>query len=402
MPRIHWRASISVVLCTFLISIGHVVAVDNNAAVITESASNSEDISKKDSNQAEAVAVTPEQWDDFQPPRDEKYDWLQLESGEWVKGELISLYNFIVEFDSDELDLLKIDWEDVRQIRSAGLLSLRVETSGDGHNVFTIVGVLQLKDDSAVVLIDQQVKTLERDQIVSIAKGTGKESDLWVGKISFGANVKSGNTDTVDTNLVLGAKRRTSKSRFSIDYVGNFSRTQSIETSNNHRLNSHFDKFYNSKFFWRTYSAEYYRDTFKNIDQQFSLSSSFGYHLIRTSKTEWEISGGLGALYTRFESVEAGNDIDNTSPFLELGTLVDTTLTNWMDFLLDYKFQLVDEDSGSYTHHFVTTLSSDITNDLELDISLVWDRIAKPQPAADGTVPDKDDSQLIVGLSYEF
>jgi len=402
MPRINLRTSISVMLYAFFISIGHVVAADNNAAVIAEPVSNSDDISKKNPNQADAVSVTPEKWDDFQPPRDEEFDWLQLGSGEWIKGELLSLYNFSVEFDSDELELLKIDWEDVRQIRSAGLLSLRIETNGNEENVFTVVGVLQMKEASAVVLIDQQVRTFERDQIVSIAKGTGKESDLWVGKISFGANIKSGNSDIVDSNLVLGAKRRTAESRFAIDYVGNFSRTQSVETANNHRLNSHFDKFYNSKFFWRLYTAEYYRDTFKNINQQFSLSSSFGYHLIRTSKTDWEISSGVGALYTRFESVGVDEELDNVSPFIEFGTILDTELTNWMDYLFDFKFQLVDEASGTYTHHLVTTLSSDITGDLDLDVSLVWDRTAKPQPAADASVPDKDDFQLIVGLSYEF
>jgi hypothetical protein len=39
---------------------------------------------------------------------------------------------------------------------------------------------------------------------------------------------------------------------------------------------------------------------------------------------------------------------------------------------------------------------------LDLDVSFVWDRVEKPEPAADGTVPKKDDYQLIVGISYEF
>ena len=45
-------------------------------------------------------------WDKFVPPPDDKFDWIQLTSGEWLKGELKFLYDFQVEFDSDKLDLL--------------------------------------------------------------------------------------------------------------------------------------------------------------------------------------------------------------------------------------------------------------------------------------------------------
>jgi len=42
-------------------------------------------------------------------PHSIKYDWLQLTSGEWLKGEVESMYNNILEFDSDNLGLLLID-----------------------------------------------------------------------------------------------------------------------------------------------------------------------------------------------------------------------------------------------------------------------------------------------------
>jgi len=51
-------------------------------------------------------------------PQAIKYDWLQLTSGEWLEGELKSMYNTIFEFDSDKLNLLLIDWEDVEYLQS--------------------------------------------------------------------------------------------------------------------------------------------------------------------------------------------------------------------------------------------------------------------------------------------
>jgi len=397
-------------------------ATDNNVGSLTEnfprseatpdttdtlaaSSSSAEDLTEETVSEDTPIETKKEiksLWENFNPPRDDKYDWIQLSSGEWLKGELISLYSFTVEFDSDELGLLKIDWDDIKQIRSARPMSMRIEKDGDDHETTTVRGKLQLLDNTAVIVDGEKVSSYQRFQIISIAKGSDKESDLWVGKVSLGTNIKKGNSDTTDANFKANAQRRTANSRFVIDLVANFSETQNIETSNNQKLFSYYDSFLSRKFFWRTYSAEYQRDPFRNIDSQYSLGTAFGYDLIRNSKTEWEISGGVGALYKRFVSVSAGEDIDNVSPFLGIGTKFDTELTSWMDYLIDIKLRAVDEDSGSYTLYLLTTLSSDITGDLDLDISFVWDRIADPQPAADLTVPEKDDIQLIVSVSYEF
>jgi hypothetical protein len=62
----------------------------------------------------------------FVPPIDE-YDWIQLTSDEWLKGEMISLYDDELTFESDNLGRLSIDWEDVRILRSHGNLSINVQ-----------------------------------------------------------------------------------------------------------------------------------------------------------------------------------------------------------------------------------------------------------------------------------
>jgi hypothetical protein len=67
-----------------------------------------------------------------------------------------------------------------------------------------------------------------------------------------------------------------------------------------------------------------------------------------------------------------------------------------------YNFQIVNEASGSYTHHLITSLETELTGWLDFDISFVWDRIQNPTPAADGTMPNKNDLQLIFSLGIEF
>lgn len=341
-------------------------------------------------------------WDNFAPPPDKKFDWIQLTSGEWLKGELMVYYNYSLEFDSDEMDLQKFDWEDVKQIRTAGFQSLLIEPDDGKGRPVTVVGVLHLIDDKVKLTAGSETLEFDRSKIISIAKGSTKEADLWTGEISLGVNARSGNSDLVDSSFIANAKRRAAKSRFLMDYIGNYSKAESVETSNNHRLSSHIDIFKTTRFFWRPIYIEYHRDKFKNIKHQVTTHTAFGYDFIHTPKTEWEVSGGVGFLYKKFFSVEVGESLENTSPGLGFGTKYDTEVTNWLDYLFDFSLQIVNKDVGRYLHHLITTLESDLISDLDLDVSFVWDRNQDPQPAANGTVPKKDDFQLIVGVSYEF
>jgi hypothetical protein len=80
----------------------------------------------------------------------------------------------------------------------------------------------------------------------------------------------------------------------------------------------------------------------------------------------------------------------------------DTELTSSMDYLFAFQARVVDEQSGTYQQHLLTTLSTDLIGNFDLDVSFVWDRIQDPQPRADGSIPEQDDYRLIIGLGYEF
>ena len=58
-----------------------------------------------------AVMAQPEP-DDWNPQSkfEGKFDWIQMKSGEWVKGEILVMYDEDLEFDSDEFDDLMLSW----------------------------------------------------------------------------------------------------------------------------------------------------------------------------------------------------------------------------------------------------------------------------------------------------
>ena len=366
-------------------------------------APSSDDVAEEtDRTEAAEVSAVYDPWEQFFPPPDASFDWIRIVSGEWLKGELKSLYNFQVEFESDELDTLTFDWDDVKVIRSAGPQAVRYIGPEGGDVPLIAFGQLTLIGDTATIGTGPNATEIKRYQIVSIAKGTQKERDFWSGDLTLGINVRTGNTEVADGSVFFRIQRRKAENRFYTDYRANFSRTRGIETQNNHRINSYFDSFRTRRWYWRIIFAEYFRDRFQNVENQLTVGTGAGYDIIRNSKTEWDVSLGVGALYREAVSTEQGEDTGNTSPALTFGTLFDTELTKRLDYYFKYTGRLVDEENGQYIHNVVTTLSTDITGSLDLDLTITWDRTEKPPQAADGSIPDQNDYRFTVGIKYEF
>jgi len=340
----------------------------------------------------------------------EGFDWIQLTSGEWLKGDLKVLYNDSLEFDSDELDLLKFDWEDVQQVICHAPQSVRIEDPEAKRNNWlnveavadTVVGILRIDGDRVIVETDEGAKEFNRSSLVSIASGKTRELDYWAIKFALSVDISGGNSEQEDYNANLNMKRRTSLTRFSLDYNGIYSTTSGILTANSNRANSYFDIFATRQFFWRPVFVEYFRDTFANIAHRGTIGAGLGYTIVHTAKTEWLVSPNIAYMFTKYDSVEAGEDDTSSTPAFVFSTEFDTELTKKIDFDALYNFYVVNEESGTYTHHAKASLEIELTGRLDLDMSVIWDRIQDPQPDSDGFTPKQDDIYLFFGISFEL
>ena len=228
------------------------------------------------------------------------------------------------------------------------------------------------------------------------------ERDRWTGDIGLGLNARQGNTEFIEFNSTVRLERRTAKSRTFIEYLGHYNETEGVEVANNHRSSIALDRFSGSRVFWRPITSQYFRDPFQNIKHQGTLETGVGYHLIDTLKTEWDIFVSGGANYVERISVEEGQPTYSSSPSLSLGTDFDIALTSWLDYLFSFTATFVDEDSGNYQHHLLTTLSTDLSGSFDVDISVEWNRTQDPPRLEDGSIPEKDDLRLTIGLSFDF
>jgi putative salt-induced outer membrane protein YdiY len=333
---------------------------------------------------------------DWQPPvpTDDAYDWVQLSSGEWLKGEIIVLYHGKLEFDSQELDLQTLDFEDIEQIRSAQVVQVRLEGGID------LLGKLYMAEGRIGILGTEQ--SYERSRLLTIAGGEPREINFWNAKVSLGANWQSGNTEQAEGNLQAKLQRRTLETRLVFDYLGNFNTIDDVVSANNHRGSGVADRFITHRFYTRPVFAEYFRDPFQNIDDRITLGTGVGYQLMETVKTDWSVSGGPAYQYTRFDEVEEGETSAESTPALVGGTDLEIEITGNLDFNYIYQAQFVKPDSGLYNHHMVVGFVVELTRLLDFDVSLVWDRVQRPRADADGIVPEQDDWRLIVGLGFDF
>jgi len=329
------------------------------------------------------------------PPMPDKYDWVQLTSGEWLKGEIKVMYQDSLEFDSDKLKLLKLDMADVKTIRSGQVVSVRI----NGGQVAT--GKMLLEDGQVKVL-GQTPQSFPREAILSVAAGVPKEQNYWSASVSVGGNLSSGNNKRTDVSVIATAERRTVESRVGLAYLGNYSVANGVQSANNHRASAVWDWFVSDKLFLRPVFGEYYSDPFQNIADQITVGTALGYELIRTPKTTWSVFAGPAYQYTRYDDVPAGDPTSRSTPALSAGTNFETEITSKVDFSYNYRFQLTSQAAGRYNHHMIGAFSFDLTDSLDLNLSLVWDRIADPATTADGSIPRPNDYQLIFGIGYQF
>jgi Protein of unknown function, DUF481 len=342
------------------------------------------------------------EWQKPTPVFKQDFDWIKLTSDEWLKGDIISMYDEKLEFDSDELDMQTIDLEDIAELRSKEWQSIRMF---DG----TIdEGYLVIKDGKLSLVKNGVTTHYEFSNLLSIASSGKNERDLWDGYVNLGINLREGNTVQFDYTISAGIQRRSSSSRFKTDYTADYSRYEDKETeqttvtADSERLTSSYDWFFNPKIYFRAADFEYMADDFLNLDYRIHYGIALGYHIVDTSRTSWDVNLGPSYQKSKFLDVKDGESDNEDSLGLTLGTDFTFEISSDIDYDASYNVQVIDEASGGNIHHFQTGLEIDLTNDFDLDLTFYADRTENPKEDSEGQVPEKNDFRLVVGLGYDF
>lgn len=328
------------------------------------------------------------------PPAD-SFDWIQLKSGEWLKGRLKAMQDRHLDFYSEELKELTFEWKDIRQVRSPRLLDVLAVTGEQVSGSVTIA-------PDKVTVGGEEPRVFPRSQLQSLTPGGSKERNYWSGNATLGLTMRSGNTESFEYNAQAHLQRRTPATRLSLDYIGNLSSVEGVESADNHRLNTEFDLWLSRKLYLQVPFVEYYTDPFQNLAGRITVGAGLGYDLIYKPNLEWNVTTGPAYQHVVFESSQPGTANTRDVAALTFSSRFDWDITRRVELILEYRGQYTRREVGETTHHSVSTLSFDLTKRFDLDVSLVWDRIANPKTGSDGVQPQPDDFRLVVGLGLDF
>ncbi|MGB0937464.1 MAG: DUF481 domain-containing protein [Colwellia sp.] len=338
-------------------------------------------------------------WEKPTPMFEHQFDWIRLASNEWLKGNIISVYDNELEFDSEEFNIQTFDMDDVKELRSRYNQSIRLR---DGT---VVEGFVILKDGVLKIISGGEELTYPVSELFNLTSSSENRLSLWDGDISLGFNFLKGNVGQSDVTLSTTIQRRTVDSRLKFDYVFNYSELEeenapNVINANTSRFNSSYDWLYSNKIFFRLVDLEIFKDEIQNIESRNTLGLSLGYHIIDNPIALWDVTVGPSYQETTYtESLE--NDSEK-SPVLSINTLVEYEITSNIDFILDYQFKFVNEASGTRLHNLKSGFSFDLAYDVDIDFTVYVDRIAEPLPKADGSLPEGNDFRTVVSLSYDF
>lgn len=349
------------------------------------------------SNAAKAPNTTKD-LDEFRPKPvfTRGKDWIRLTSGEWLRGELSSLSRDRIEFDSEELDELQIEWEDVAEVVTDQPFTLLL------LDRTTIVGVPRIDGDSIKLTTPDGARELTRADVMGFIHGRPTRRNYWSGHVRAGGTISTGNVEQLDTHLSLSAVRRSAKDRFSGDFDSIFSEVEGVEISNKQTFSGSMDFYLTPRLYARPLGINLLHDEIQNIELQIAPYAGFGYMLIDDPEVEWQVTGGLGYRGTEYRSVAAGEDSSD-----ETSTGIFTSDYKWevsgtVDLSVSYGFQASLEDVEDTNHDASFGLTFELPWDLDFDFRAIWRRVGQPEPDENNETPGGDDLRLQIGVVWEF
>jgi hypothetical protein len=322
-------------------------------------------------------------------------DWVQLKSGEWLRGQLKYIQNKEVEFDSDEMDQLTLNLKDVRQVYTTDQVFTQF---ADREPIYGKVVI----SNELVMVNGEEPVALNRDLLIGITPSGRKGINDWSGNFNVSLSLQSGNNHQTMLTTQAELARRTPNTTLRFDYIGNYSEANNVQSANNNRVNGTYDIRLNKDWFVRALGLEYYQDPLANIAYRLTGNASAGYYIFDRTGLEWTVSAGPGFQYTKFSTVEADQADSASTPAAVLSSNFKQDITDRLTFIQSWQSIFTKKEAGQYTHHTVTTLEFEVKRHLDLDVSLIWDYLQNPQVKSDGIIPQKSDLYLTVGMGVRF
>jgi putative salt-induced outer membrane protein YdiY len=220
-----------------------------------------------------------------------------------------------------------------------------------------------------------------------------EENQGWAGNVSVGIALTSGNADTKTYNL-SGKASSDQKKRNVLKLDGLYLRTSTEDEVTVSRTAAGVRDEY--RLGERSYTfgdLRYLRDRFKEIDYLVSTLVGAGYRLLDGERAKLSVDAAVGGAFERLEDQAA-----TTSGAYQLGQALDWKVTKTTTLAESAKGLWKMEDASDAIYRFEISLSTSISEHLEMKLAFADDY--KNKPAAVGV--EKNDTTFLAAVAYRF
>jgi hypothetical protein len=326
----------------------------------------------------------------------DRYDWMRLTSGEWLKGNLKRMRDEEIEFDSDKLDVVTFDWDKVDRLHCPGVNTYVFEDKLD------VVGRAVVTKDTVLIETADGIETYPREKLLSIVEGAPRERNWWSSKLGVGFSANAGNTNQGSFTGYFQLTRADYRTRTRLRYDGTIGYANNEENVNRHIGHASVRLYISRIWYFAPAVSEFVYDKFQNTRFRATPGAGAGAHIFDTKRWKWDLDAGVGYQYLEFLSSAAGVDNPQNDGFVSVGTWAELEFYRDVELELEWRTNFVYTNFGNTNHTGNATFTVEISDVFDFEVKFTFLRTENPPPRADGSVPAENDYQLVVGVAFDI
>ena len=320
----------------------------------------------------------------------EKTDIVVLINGDEVTGEVKGLDFGALEYSTDSMGTVNIDWEDVVSVTSNQ--SLQVEVSNGARYFGTLI--LAADTDHIAVVRAGGITDLDKNNVVRMIPIEVEDRllDRLEGSVSFGYS--TGKASGVTTANLNGSVRyRTRDYLVGLTTNSTITDQEGLDTTKRANLTLNYQRFRDNR--WYTdWSGTYETNEELGINSRFSIGGGLGRFFVQTNKNQFSILAGLVATTESF----IGEDESTTNAEGKLSVrYLRRTLKPQTDISLSTDAFPLLEDLSQFRAESDLTLRREMIEDLFIDLSMYHSYQSNPPTDA-----EKEDYGIVTSIGYSF
>ena len=300
-----------------------------------------------------------------------------------------------IQFWSREVKSRRIKWRKVVVLCMARPARFATE----GRQVYAGIG--QVRGDRVIVETLEGRISFPRTELLAILPGEDREIDRWGLRLGAGLDANTGNTEQVSLNASASIRREDKTTRAEIGYAGTFGSVNGEENINRQRIDTSLEYFFSKRFYLVVFAMPVTYDKFQNIQARIAPAAGPGWQIFDGSDFEWAVDAGAGYQYTQFISVPVGQPEAVNDALLRISTTLKWDILSDLELKLRHETTFVPTEPGLTNLYTRAALKYEITWLLKLETAVVHNRVWDPIPTFDGTTPDPDDLQIILGFTLD-